>query len=307
MTTSAIGMCAARTSRRNPFAVPVPGCPYRLQVSARAGHIPTRDAQGRAASAYRSPQAIMVLLRDVALIAEPLYPADVSMRTWNRARASSGHPDAPSAESLHQRFNRDAARKVTWRRLLEGACAGGASAAQTAALPTRQAIAKHADERHVAYGLGLVAAQLDRSFPPGEYDAVCERLIARERRRLGSDSPLGDLLPSATQIERITGGWAAALALVGLPAFEARVQTVFRKRNSMPVAEAVALFVELNGRYPSHPVLAAWARDADISLAQSQRTSTWWREALDAAEVLLTDRGTAIPASRPTAPEFHSL
>jgi hypothetical protein len=51
------------------------------------------------------------------------------MRAWNLARSAGGHPDAPLAESLHQRFNRGAKRKTTWRRLLEGACAGGASAA----------------------------------------------------------------------------------------------------------------------------------------------------------------------------------
>ena len=50
---------------------------------------------------------------------------------------------------------------------------------------------------------------------------------------------------------------------------------MFRRRNSMPVAEAAALFVELNARYQSAPVLAAWAREAGISLAQSSRGGTW--------------------------------
>jgi hypothetical protein len=137
----------------------------------------------------------MALLREVAVAADRVYPADVSMSAWNSAPAAAGHADAPSAESLHQRVNRRAPRRVSWRQMLRGACRDGSSEVQTLVAARRQPIAKEIGERHVAYGLRLVATELGgRSFPADEYDAVRERLISatcsrRPRRQSASQAP----------------------------------------------------------------------------------------------------------------------
>lgn len=154
-------------------------------------------------------------------------------------------------------------------------------------------------EQHIRTDVRTLRGQ---AFPPEEYQRVCDLLVTRERRRLGGNSPLEELLPSAAQVRRITGSWEAALALVGLATYEQRAQRVFRHRGSMPVVDAVALFVSLNQRFPSYPVMSAWAREADIRL-QTPRGARggWWAAVLDDVAALLQDQGLAVPAERPKA------
>jgi hypothetical protein len=244
----------------------------------------------------------MALIADVARAADATYPAKVSMRRWNAARAAGGHSQAPSAESIHQRLNRRSALKRSWQHIVEAALTERVS--QTHIVSSwRTEQNEDLDERHVRYAVGLVAAELaGQPFAPEDYERVCERLIIRERRHIGDASLLESILPAVSQVRRIAGSWDGALALIGVAANPQQPRSVFRRRDAMPVIEAAALFVMLNEPFPSYQVMLSWARDANISLSLKPRAGGgWWTEVLEDVAALLGERGLPVPAARPKA------
>lgn len=252
-------------------------------------------------SIFAEDGALLDVVRDVAEYASPVFPLEVSMRRWNNARPGAGYPDAPTANAIHLRFNRHQGG-FSWGYIVAAAFAEGPSRAQRLALFRREPRGKELDTSHAVFALRLVAAELGRSFRDDEYEPALERLIARERRRLGADSQLEDLLPTKAQIMRLLdGNWEAGLKLAGLEPYERQRQKVFRKRNAMPMEEAAALFAELNGRWPSNPELHRWALDAHVGMRAPSYASTWWSETLDLATELLNARGIPVPTERPKA------
>ena len=227
-------------------------------MSAGSCHITAREARGRAASGVPVDHGLAGAGRRRGPRRRRSVPGGGVDAPLERCPRRRRPPGAPTAESIHQRLNRRRGLKLSWRRIVDAALAEGDTQTQTAAA-WRTEKNKDLDLRNVGYALALVARELDgQPFPPEDYERACEALIARERRRLGDDSPLDELLPTVSQVERIAGSWDDALALVGLQPYAQRPQRAIRRRNSMPVIEAVALFVELNERFPSYPMLSRW-------------------------------------------------
>lgn len=221
------------------------------------------------------------------------------MRAFNRSRQPSGHPECPTAEAIHQRFNLRRT-KVSWQEILEIACSGRDP---TQWLSTRDSEPDrpYLTEYDCAYALRVVCRELGGvSFSEGQYTLARERIIQRDRRR-----PSGGLaykqLPTANQILNFFGmDWAQALTTSGLPAYEQRRKkergtiATGPRPDALPIISAIEHYARENGQLPSKTWLEEFAQKWDVAIS-GMHEHTPWNELLAEAERIWLDRGEDPP------------
>jgi hypothetical protein len=230
-----------------------------------------RPGVGTFASEY-DDLGLYTLVRIVAEFVLPDEPPHVTQAAWDAGRASSGHPDAPSARQICSRLADKHGKPFPWSELLELVFDPERDIPQTHAQRTGADDAEHFTEEHVYYALRRVASSLKaKSLAPDTYADARRDLIAKDRRR-GVDV-LAELLPTVGQIEGVAGTWAAALELAGL---EPRNGDSWKGATGMPLAEALELHAESTGGWLcSYPTLKAFAHTHDISLARQEKGRPW--------------------------------
>jgi hypothetical protein len=85
----------------------------------------------QSARVYSPTELLANVIGDVARAADSERPETVSMREFTAARPRSRFPDAPSAESIHQRYNARASRPLSWAKIVSVACDPMRDAAKT--------------------------------------------------------------------------------------------------------------------------------------------------------------------------------
>jgi hypothetical protein len=264
-----------------------------------------RDTIGQFDAAYTDEELVLIVVA-VARAAQPGNPAAITQAAFDRSRArvADRWPDAPTARAIYQRLNQRAQRTLTWRRIVEGALAGGASARQMLVAGHRAA-AETLDNRAVAFALLVVERHIPAREPitPGRYD-----LVRAEQTRDRAITPsLRAMLPTANQILAACGSWPDALRVAGLADRAATVETPApiagaddvepanpgvdclvsaephtaagaasrpaRARRvlppSLPVVEAIGRHLELHGFLPTSSGLKQWATRYRISLGKA--------------------------------------
>lgn len=184
------------------------------------------------------------LVREVALVADPDFPDRITMVQFDDARATAGHPDAPSARASCM------ALKMKWRELLERVFDPERDPVMSAAAHRRQA-ARIPVEEEIFFALRFVAMKRDReTLTYDEYDLFRLELIEEDKRRMRSASFLEHVLPTAGQIWNACGkDWAFALSLAQLKSAKER-----KHARAADLDEVYGAFVETTGARP-----AGWA------------------------------------------------
>jgi hypothetical protein len=255
----------------------------------------------------RSLDTVLDLVAAVAWTANRSDPTRCSMRAFNAARATSPHPDAPTANAIHLDFNKDARVAVSWAEILQLAFRTRDEREPVLRAAYRSREQDWLDVRHLFFALNQVARMLGQTtLVEREYVEGRERMIRRQRRR-DPDSEIAELLPSAGQIERIAeaqreidgadpaiSGWGYALRLAGLEPRSARLAPVRRADpRRLSVAQAAAIFAALNGVLPSKPSLIQFAEHAGLPLTGIDQRR--WTLVLDDADTLVAADGLPQP------------
>jgi len=245
--------------------------------------ISTRDKRGRATSELR-PEQLYPLVRTIAEEGKPGHPESISVREFDKARAATGHDDAPSAKAICQRLADRDGKAMGWRRVKEIAFDETASIEHVERRRRASAPARYLSERGVYFALRLIAKRLDvKTMTPGEYDDERQVALKEERKRDRPRPLLAQLLPTANQIEQlflsgdddddddqdVGAAWDRALEVAELePRAQLRDQRRRRGRleESLPLIEAIHIFAELNGRLPSKTDLNEFGEKADVQL-----------------------------------------
>lgn len=258
---------------------------------------PSPETESAPTGLFTTPytaQQLLDVVGHVARAAAPRRPAQTSMRAFNTARAAAGHPNCPTAEAIHLRFNKLSTTPLTWTAIVEAALSD-TSAERWLVTWKRSAPAFHLDRRHAHYGLRRVAQELDvLTMSPGEYDIGRDGLLARARRR--GDDALPGLLPTSAQIQTIYHSWPAALAAVGLDEFQARrrvAKAPWVGTTGMPVIDAIRAFVTYNRRFPGSKELIDWMAECNAMLAAVSTKS--WRSHLEEADAAMRADGETPP------------
>lgn len=169
--------------------------------------IAMRSGDGRARSRY-SDGELYDLVKRVAVWVNRRRPTRVTQADFDIGRAGVGLPDLPSARAICMRLGSDG-KSMRWAEVLEIACAEQIRPEISQGHRRGSGMADHLGERHLYFAMNLVAQHLGvRSLTPDDYERGCLALIELEsRRRTGRHSHqqdlLDELLPNATQIERI--------------------------------------------------------------------------------------------------------
>jgi hypothetical protein len=237
----------------------------------------TRTAGGRFGSAYDDLE-LYEIVRAVAEFAAPEAPTQLAQTAWDAARADAGYADAPTARAICMRLADSSGRPFPWRELLELVFDESRNIEQTHGQRTAAPMAVELDEEDIYYALRRVArAELDQaSLRPDEYRRERERLIAEARRRRNGQGELvAELLPTVGQIERIAGGWDAALVLAELEP-RAPVSGQAHGRRGIPIAEVLDRFAdETGGWFCRVAQLQQYARDRQIVTARRADGMRW--------------------------------
>jgi hypothetical protein len=269
--------------------------------------ISVRDRRGRVKSTYE-PEQLYALVRAIATQVKPETPEDISQRAFDRARAATGHEEAPSARAICMRLADRDGKAMKWERVKELALSDTTSIDHVERQREGAGQARYLTGRAVYFSLRLVAGRLQaKTLTPGEYDADRVALIQEEAARKMPRRIISDLLPTVGQIESLYSGeneddeasWDRALADVGLePRQQLREQRQQRGRQaeSMPLVEAIHLFVEHNDELPSKPRLTEFAQLADIQVETTPRP---WGEVLDEAIEYRKGLGLTEPTEHP--------
>lgn len=218
-----------------------------------------RNTRGRWYSKYDS-KGLLVAVRDVALAADADEPDKVSQRKWDAHRGAGGHSDAPSARQICTRL------KLAWSEVLRFAFDPDRSLEQTL-VGVSKAKERKLTKRETHFALNRVALELNvRTFSKGEYTTAAEKLITVDRRRMGAQSILGELLPTADQIEHAAGSWDDALISAGLDAYDQPTS-----KGAMPFADAIDLFIDVVDAIPTRNHIYATAAKYGFSVERASK------------------------------------
>lgn len=231
--------------------------------------------------------ALYGMVTTVCRVARSSDPKSVRQTEFDRARASAGHPDAPTARAICMRLN------VSWRALLEQLFTPGTSTRQLESQRTRSPERKLTN-RIVRFALRSVALELGaETISNTEYARGRERLVkadvSRWRRAPAQEGvPAEVSLPTEGQILIFAGTWANALTIAGLPAL-----TITRKQG-VEIVDALGLFAGALGTLPDELLLRRFAKVNGFALAKRQ-VGRPWAEYLDEYRALAAARG--LPAT----------
>jgi hypothetical protein len=171
---------------------------------------PRRGAGQRFVSSY-DKRSLLQAVAAVAAGADADDPQSVSQRAFDEARASAGHPAAPSAKQAAARFD------VSWAQLLEVACQPGDLNRRLGRLVGEDP-RDDLSEQEVISALRTAASrrdQLEGTLLPDEYAEERQQMLDADRRAYRHGGNLW--LPTVGQIQWFAdGGWDQALKLAGL-------------------------------------------------------------------------------------------
>ncbi|MGZ4267638.1 MAG: hypothetical protein ACXVFK_04780 [Solirubrobacteraceae bacterium] len=228
-------------------------------------HLPRDPRTSRFVSSY-SDEELVEILRAVCLTVSPRRPDAVQMGAFDRAKAKSEWPDAPTAAGMRRRF-----APIPWAEMLEIVFDSARDLIKSARARTRRPPTEPPDEREAAFFIKLAAARSGEQWDgrPGRYTEVEAQMRGQARRRFRHGSDPDGLLPDRYEIENALageagGGWDRGLQLAGLPP---RTGPRGSAEGHTPAAMAAA-FLEDVGCLPwSHQALRTYAGQKGEGLA----------------------------------------
>lgn len=206
------------------------------------------------------------LVRKVALVADPDFPDRITMVQFDDARATAGHPDAPSARANCM------ALKMKWRELLERVFDPERDPVMSAAAHRRKP-ARIPTEEEIFFALRFVAMKRDKeTLTYDQYDLYRGELIEEDKRRMKSASFLEHVLPTAGQIWNACGkDWAFALSLAKMETTRPR-----KHARAADVDEVYDAFVQTTSARPAGwGTLDKFAQRANMPMSRRHGRETF--------------------------------
>jgi hypothetical protein len=230
----------------------------------------------------------------------------VSMPVFNRVRGvvdgergvgADSAERIPTAERIRQRFNEGARVPLSWAQIVDGALREDRSRTMWLAAAQREPAAAWMGDRHVVFALRRVARALGQDWlAPRDYGRTRDTMVREDAKTMGEEGVLAGLLPTLQQVEG-RWGFKGALKLAGLRQRPLRLADHYTQAPGLALVDATALYAALNQRWPSGPVLAAWASHCGFALqdVKGQRLG----DVREAAAALLRQHGHDPPRAAP--------
>lgn len=239
--------------------------------------------------------------------------ARVSMPVFDRVKRDvdmrrgitdpDGDPErTPTADAVQRRFRVIAGEPVAWSVIVEQALRAPGNRTMWLAALGRDDAREDLTDALVCHALRRAAAERQaRTLTPSDYTETQSALIAADRARFGDEGVMSYLLPTANQVLAHCGlQWDNALKLAGLELRQPRTgpqPNTHRLRNAgtpgMSTVEVIAFYAALNERWPSYPVLLAFATSCDIRM--QDKPAGGMKPLRAAAAALLEAQGIAAP------------
>lgn len=153
------------------------------------------------------------LVAGIARVVDAEYPDRITMRAFDDARASAGHPDAPSARAICMRL------KISWPELLATVFDESRNLTMTVGARDRAAF-RIPTEEEIFFALRFVETRCGTGAAAtfNRYERHREELIVADRGRSDGRSFLESVLPKASQIWNAAGkDWQFACVIAQLP------------------------------------------------------------------------------------------
>jgi hypothetical protein len=250
---------------------------------------PARARRGRVAA--HDNETLLDLVADVARAAElagaAVTAARVSMPAFDRvkrdvdvARAITD-PDndperTPTADAVQRRFREVAGEPVAWSLIVEQALRAPEQRTMWLAALGREQPRDDLSDELVIHALRRVAAERRQpTLAMHEYAETQRELVAVDKERFGEDGLMEKLLPTLNQVLGHCGlRWESALVLAGLELPQQPKRRTSGSPNDllipavagMSVVEVAAFYAALNERWPSYPVLRAFATSSGVRM-----------------------------------------
>lgn len=274
--------------------------------------ITTRDKKGRAVAAYL-PEELYKLVRNIAKAVKPEDPEALTFKEFDKARLTFKTDDEtpkgkiPSARAICKRLADRDGQPMSWERVKRVALDETASFDHRERRRQAAAPADYLSDRAIYFALRMIAKRLGvKTLQPGQYEDERRVAIKEERQRDVPRPLLAQLLPTEGQIEthcvtetgEVEAAWDEAIRIAELEP-RAQRKATGRKPRSLPLAEAIHLFVQSNDELPSHARLDKFAELADF---QFESRSKKWREHLQDAIAYRKTLGFEEPTAMPKSP-----
>lgn len=207
----------------------------------------------RRRTAYDRRQRLAAL-GDVARYGRPSDPAAISQERHNEIRAEAGHPDLARADNLRNQLNNEWGKDLSW--------------AEWVALAIDEQKVAHTAPGHAQRPIGRksVYQALHRVHAKLEGRPLTSSTYSEEANRLRASLPeaVRYVIPNVSQVIQVFGSFQDAVRRCGLE--HALVERPREVGVAMPAAEAVALFVQVHGRWPVEETLREFARLSAFAL-----------------------------------------
>lgn len=234
-------------------------------------------------------------MREVAGLADPECPIQVSQRRWDQARKQS-------ARFAGLPLARDIARRLTlpWCEVLQLALAPPETHAHRLGRALTRVEQDWLTDEHIVYALRMVAGRLDiRTLTPGQYRAERTRMLALDRTRWLHGRRLR--LPTDEQIRRaVAGDWDHALALARL-APRPGLGDQGHGRRALGTLKLLERCYEAHGTEPTAAELRCFAKANGIPWNPDKDRT--WLESLAAWKDDRRARGQVVPDGPPPRSE----
>ncbi len=227
-----------------------------------------KDTNGRYVRSY-SDGDLLAIVRQVAAIADPDNPRDVSQRTYNRARDKAGMAGTLRAWRIAERLS------TSWPEVLRLAFDHSAPERAIGVRQRRQVRMELTRAEIITY-LDLVARHLGtETLSLGSYDQGRRELIEADRRRYVHGGQGARLIPSGQMIVSKAGSWREALDWAGL-----RAPNGTSGPQPYPAERALDDFISDFGYQPSATLLLTYQRQRGLATGGMPSGSDYraWRE-----------------------------
>ncbi len=245
------------------------------------------------------PLLLLLGVREVAGLASPQAPEEVSQRAFDAARSRSAtFASIPKAKHIAEQIDKP------WREVLSIAHAPESTHNKRLGGIQKSPEQDWLTEDYVAYILKVVARRLSvLTVSPSEYRTESEKMLKADRAAWLHGGHR--LLPNDEQIRTACGSWDKALALAGLKARPKPKGTgTAANKQAIPTRiEVMERFYEHYGVQPTREDLAAFARGNGIPVSDEGKRH--WTESIAAwrqqrqARGLPAPQGISSPRGRP--------
>lgn len=243
------------------------------------------------------PLILLQGVHEVASLANPQAPEEVSQRAFDETRSQSAtFPNLPRAKHIAEQIGKP------WREVLDIALAPQSTHSKRLGSIQSSPEQDWLTEEYVAYILNNVARRLNVStVSPSQYRTEREKMLKADR----ADWLHGGhrLLPTDEQIRTACGSWDMALAVARLQARPKPSGTATGTggdKQTIPTRiEVIERFHEHYGVQPTREDLAAFARGNGIPVSDEGKRN--WTESIAAWRQQRQERGLPAPQgiSRP--------